>query len=340
MVQETYLLGNQKEAYKNEILKNGIFESGTISGFLPAGGPWRYPKTWWPEGNQGSASITVQDWSIDQDYITTMGMEIKSGRDFSKEFISDTTAVIINETAALQFGIDNDALGKKVTTYKGTDPVAFRPDNVESFTVVGVVKDFHFASMKEAIGPLVLHLQKNPSGSIVFRFQGNKVQEAISLVEQQWRKMAPGEPFTYDFVDESFISFYNAEAQLGKIFASFTGTALLIASMGLFALVSFTTERRTKEIGIRKVMGASSANIVALLSKELGKLIMVAFLISVPLASYAVGWWLDDYVYKVDVGVTVYLFALCLALIVGWLTISYQSIKAANSNPAISLRAE
>ena len=175
---------------------------------------------------------------------------------------------------------------------------------------------------------------------MAFRFKASSTQEVINTIEKTWTKLAPGQPFQYSFLDEDFGRMYSAEQRLGKIFVIFAGLAIVIACLGLFAFTSFTAEQRTKEIGIRKVLGASVGSIVFLLSKEFGKLIVVAFLIAVPLAWYGVSWWLDNYVYKVEVGVLVYVLAGLVSFLIAWATMGYQSIKAATSNPVNSLRSE
>jgi putative ABC transport system permease protein len=162
----------------------------------------------------------------------------------------------------------------------------------------------------------------------------------IQSVEKTWKALAPGQPFQYSFLDEDFGKMYASEQRLGKIFALFAGLAIIIACLGLFALTAFTAEQRTKEIGIRKVLGASVGGIVVLLSKEFGKLILIAFALAAPLAWFAVDWWLKSYTYKVEIGVLVYLLAGISAFAVAWLTMSYQSMKAALSNPVNSLRSE
>jgi len=342
-VEETYLLGDKKQLYLSEALKNPVFTSGTISGFLPAGGPWRFYKTWWPEGkSMNDGGNVIQNWWVGHDYLKTLGMHLKSGREFSREIVSDSTGVIVNEAAAKQLGLGTDAVGKTVTTYRGTDPSRYAPDRTKTFTVIGVVEDFHFESMKESIGPLILELSSPSagSGSIVLRFQAEKTSEAIAALEDQWKLLAPAEPFSYSFLNERFNKIYEAEGRLGKIFGAFTAIAILIACLGSFALISFTTERRTKEIGIRKVMGASVTTIVLLLSKEFGKLILIAFLISAPLAWYATQWWLNSYTYRIDVGLLVFFLSGVLSFLVAWLTIGFQSVRAANANPVKALRSE
>src|SRR5258706_6541229 len=175
---------------------------------------------------------------------------------------------------------------------------------------------------------------------VYFRFEARNTQDVIQAVEKSWKTLAPGQPFQYSFLDQDFGRMYASEQKLGDIFGICAGLAIVIACLGLFALTAFTAEQRTKEIGIRKVLGASVAGIIVLLSKEFGKLIVIAFIVAAPLAWLGVDWWLKNYTYKADVGVFVYLIAGVLAFVIAWLTMSYQSFRAATSNPVESLRAE
>jgi putative ABC transport system permease protein len=324
------------------VLNNSAIQSGTISGYLPVAGTWRSDNSFWPEGAQPTQDnmIGLQNWNVDIDYVKTLGMKIKEGRDFSAEFPSDSSAVIVNETAVQQFKLGKDPLGKKITTFSGNKPDGTAdPAQVRSWTVIGVVEDFHFESLKQNISALGLFLGRS-QGTISFRFEAKNSQEVIRAVEKIWKGIAPGQPFQYSFLDEDFGRMYASEQRLGKIFALFAGLAIIIACLGLFALTAFTAEQRTKEIGIRKVLGASVTGIIVLLSKEFGKLIVIAFIVAVPLAWLGVDWWLKNYIYKVEVGMLVYLIAGVLAFLIAWLTMSYQSIKAARSNPVDALRSE
>jgi putative ABC transport system permease protein len=342
MINDAYSLADNKQAFKNEVLKNNFISSGTISGYIPVSGGWRNDNTHWPEGSSPTQEnmVGMQCWYVDHDYLKTMGMNIIQGRAFSQDYPSDSTAVILNQTAVQHFRLGNDPIGKKIATFAGQNADGTIDQNKHVFfTVIGVVEDFHFESLKQNIDPLGFFIGDSP-GYASFRFEAKNTQDVITAIEASWKKLAPGQPFQYSFLDESFGRMYASEQRLGKIFAGFAGLAIIIACLGLFALTAFTAEQRTKEIGIRKVLGASVASIIVLLSKEFGKLILIAFVISVPLAWFAVDWWLKNYTYKVEVGVFVYATAGFFAFIVAWLTMGYQSIKAASSNPVNSLRNE
>ncbi len=341
MVNDVYALGDQAETYKREVLKNSFIRNGTISGYIPVTGGWRNDNTYFPEGSQpdGDNLVGIQVWEVDVDYIKTMGMKIVDGRDFSEEFLSDSSGVILNQTAVQHFRFGENPIGKKIATFDGNSDGTVDATKVRSYPVIGVVEDFHFESLKQNIAPLALFLGKSP-GYASFRFQAANTKEVIDALESTWKRIAPGQPFQYSFLDESFGRMYSSEQRLGKIFAGFAGLAIVIACLGLFALTAFTAEQRTKEIGIRKVLGASVSSIVLLLSKEFGKLILIAFVLSAPIAWFAVDWWLENYTYKVDVGLLVYLLAGTFAFFIAWLTMGYQSIKAVRSNPIKSLRSE
>ena len=342
MIEDVYSLAKNKEAFKTEVLKNSFIQSGTISGYIPVSGGWRNDNTFWPEGSQPTEEnmVGMQNWNVDHDYLKTMDMKIVLGRDFSQDYPSDSSAVILNQTAVEHFRLGSDPIGKKIATFADNNPDGtVNRDQQKTYTVIGVVENFHFESLKQNISPLGFMLGDAP-GYASFRFEAKNTQDVITAIETSWKKLAPGQPFQYSFLDESFGRMYESEQRLGKIFAGFASLAIVIACLGLFALTAFTAEQRTKEIGIRKVLGASVTSIIVLLSKEFGKLILISFVLSVPLAWWAVSWWLENYTYKVEVGILVYVAAGVFAFLIAWLTMGYQSIKAATANPVSSLRNE
>lgn len=340
VIQDAYAMGDQLQSFKEEVLKNSSIINGSLSSFLPVAGTSRNDNVYWPEGKDPSQDnmVSLQVWSVDEDYIPTLGMEIIKGRNFSRDFPSDSGAVILNEAALKMFNFEENPINMKISTFGNGVGADGRPNSV-SFSTVGVVKDFHFESLKQSITPVALFLRKSTS-RISFRFQAANTQDVINNIQNIWSRMAPGQPFQYTFLDQAFGKMYNSEQRLGKIFAVFAGLAIIVASLGLFALTSFTAEQRTKEIGIRKVLGASVSSIVVLLSKEFGKLIIISFILAVPIAWYAVNWWLKSYTYKVEIGVMIYLIAGVASFLVAWITMGYQSIKAASSNPINALRSE
>jgi putative ABC transport system permease protein len=339
VIHNTETLGTKLEAFKNQLLQNPSISNASVSGYIPISGWGRSSNSFWPQGRQASQDnmVSMQFWSVDHDYIATMGMEIKQGRNFSPEFPSDSTGVIINESAARNFGF-KDPIGEKIETYTN-DEDAIEKNKTWEYTVVGVVADFHFESLRENISPLCMYLGQS-SWSMPVRYQSENTTDVIDQMRNEWNRISDGKPFEYSFLDDAFGKMYSSEKRLGNIFGIFATLAIIIACLGLFALTAFTAEQRSKEIGIRKVLGASVTGIVLLLSREYGKLITIAFVISAPLAWFASDWWLKNYIYKVEVGLVVYLLAGILAFLIAWVTMSFQSIKAATSNPVNSLRNE
>jgi putative ABC transport system permease protein len=338
VLQNTYVLDKSIESFKNEVVANNYFKSGSISGFLPirsnsnnsAMFPGRNPKS--------NSTTSLAMFYVDYDYISTLGMELIEGRNFSKDFGADSLGVIINEATAKQFGIADDPIGQELGTFDGddSDPEDLR---IKVFKVIGVVKDFHFESLKTDIRPAVIFLGESTS-RITFKLNTIEYAEAISFLHSKWDEFAPGQPFEYAFYDEEFNAEYKAEEKVGEIFGIFAGLAIFIACLGLFGLAAFTAEQRTKEVGIRKVLGASISSIILLLSKEFMKLVLIAFVITVPLAWFAMDAWLQDFAYRTTIGVGVFALAGGLSFIIAWLTMSVHSYKAAAMNPSSSLRTE
>ena len=339
-------LGNHIQAFKEDALQNTALTAGTITGFLPVSGTWRNNNTFWPEGKVPTGAdmdmmVSMQGWSVDYDYINTLGMKILAGRNFSPDHLSDSTqSVVLNQAAAAAFEFGPDPIGKKISSFTRLNPDG-SPDvtSITAWTVIGIVEDFHFANMRENIAPLGLFLQKS-NGFVAFRFKSESTDAVLDNVEALWKKFVPEKTFQYSFLDEDYGKMYNFEKRLASIFGIFAGLAIVIACLGLFALAAFTAEQRTKEIGIRKSLGASVNNIVLLLSREYAKLVFVAFVLSTPVAWYGVRWWVQGYSYHANIGFSVYLLAGAIALMVALLTIGYQCIRAAMMNPAKSLRSE
>ena len=346
IVHEAHFLESHIQAFKDEALQNSFITGGTISGYLPVSGTWRNNNTYWPEGKVPTGDdiedmVSMQGWQVDYDYVNTLGMKIKAGRNFSREVISDSTeSVVLNESAVEKFELGPNPLGKKISSFTGQRPDGSPdPNSIKSWTVIGVVEDFHFANMRENIAPLGLFLQRS-NGYVAFRFESKSTQAVLDKIETLWKQFAPGNVFEYTFLDEDYGKMYESEQRLASIFGVFAGLAIIIACLGLFALAAFTAEQRTKEIGIRKTLGASVNSIVFLLSREYGKLVLIAFVLSTPVAWYAVRWWIQGYSYRATIGVSVYILAGGITLLIALLTIGYQCIRAAIMNPAQSLRTE
>jgi len=335
MVHDAWILRDKVDAFKNEALRDSRILSGTVASFLPVN-TTNNNNIYFPgKSVSGNNSLILNNHWVDHDYISTLGMEIVAGRDFSKDFPSDSTAVILNESAVRQMGFE-DPLTSYISTFGGDNP-----DSVyaESYKVIGVVKDFHYKSMKENIDPLVFHLGKN-SGYVSFKLSTAEATATIDYLNNLWDEFAPGQPFAYSFLNERFDRLYVAEQKVGKIFGVFASLAIFIACLGLFGLASFTAEQRRKEIGIRKVLGASVTNIVNKLSFGFIKLVFVSFIIAAPIAYFGMQQWLEDFAYRTNIHLWTFMLAGIAAAGIAWLTMGFQSWKAARANPVSSLRNE
>ncbi|HNP18398.1 MAG TPA: ABC transporter permease [Fulvivirga sp.] len=340
LINDSYMLDDKLQSFKDEILKIANVKSATISGYLPVSGYNRSDQTYWPEGKEPSQDnlISMQNWKVDEDYLKTMGMELVWGRNFNKNLASDSNAVILNEKALTAFNLDNKN-GTILTFDFNSNTGDIIPNQYIKYHVIGVVKDFNYESMTQPIGNLSLHLGRS-SSTMAVRLNTVDFQESINSITAVWKEFAPELALNYKFLDSAFEDMYRSEKRLASVFTVFAGLAIFIGCLGLFALAAFMADQRTKEIGIRKVMGASVKTIVFMLSKEFSKLIILSFIIATPLAWWGVTQWLSKYSYKIDFGVEVYILSGLLAFIIAWLTVGYQSIKAAISNPVDSLRSE
>ncbi len=341
LIKDAYMLEDQSQSFKEEVEQLSNVESVSYSGYLPVSGYNRSDNTFWKEGAEPTENnlVSTQRWMVDEDYLTTMKLNLISGRNLDEELASDSNAVILNETAFRRFGLVKGE-DNWIQTF-GYDPAtgATLPDVVLNFKVIGVVEDFHYESMKEKVGPLGLFL--GPSRSIMsVRVKTADFQENVDQIQSVWDDLAGGLPFSYNFLDEEFGRMYRSESRLAQILTLFAGLAILIGCLGLFGLASYMAERRTKEIGIRKVMGASVNSIVLLLSKHFSLLLLISFLMATPLAWWAISEWLAGYNYRVEIGAGIFLIAGLVAFAIAGLTVAYQSIKAAMSNPVNSLRNE
>ncbi|MBN1224944.1 MAG: ABC transporter permease [Candidatus Aminicenantes bacterium] len=332
VMDNAHLLKRQAESFKNEILKNPEVVSGTISSCLPVPSGSEYLMVT-PEGQSLSEETPpMAVWPVDHDYIKTLEIKIFSGRDFSREHATDQSAALINQRAALHFGWENP-LGKRIQKF---DTVGGKP---KVYNVIGVVEDFHFESLRDSIKPLVLYLGRS-TGLISFRIKTEDITGTIGFIRDRWNEFLPGEPFVYSFLDERFSRTYEAEQKIGKIFGVFAGLAIFISCLGLFGLAAFMAEKRTKEIGIRKVLGASVAGIIRLLIKEFVILVGIANLIAWPVAYFIMSRWLNDFAYRISLGIHLFVLAGLVALLIALSTVVFQAIKAALSDPVNSLRYE
>lgn len=334
IVDGAWALNKNDEAFKNEVLKLPGVESATMSGYIPVNSS-RSDNTYSRDAtmNQKNA-LSMQTWKVDYDYIATMGMQIIKGRNFSKDFGTDSSAVILNEAAVRVLGFDNPVGNKIYQNFPGG------PGSVmKAYNIIGVVKDFHFESLRHNIYPLGLFLEHNNT-IMSFRINTAEVKPLIAQIKNKWTALAPGMPFSYRFMDEAFNNIYHSEQQVGKISITFAILAIFIACLGLFGLVTYMAEQRTKEIGIRKVLGASVGQVTGMLSRDFLKLVLIASLIAFPVAWWVMHRWLQDFAYRIKIDWWVFLIAGLIALLIALATVSFQAIKAAMANPAKSLRTE
>jgi len=281
-----------------------------------------------------NSSESLYQVYADHDFFPAYGIPFAAGRNFSRDFkTDDSTAFIINETAMRMIGWQNpaEAIGRP-----------FEYEGRHSGRLIGVVKDFNFESLHERVKPIVFYM---PTGGnnfthISLKLSGNNIPTALSHVEKIWRQFIPDFPYQYTFVDESFGQLYEAEQRQGRLFTLFSGVAIFIASLGLFGLAAFATAQRVKEIGIRKVLGASVGNIVTLISKDFVWLVLIASVIAVPVAWYAMSNWLEDFAYRIQLPWWMFALAVSLALAIALLTVSFQAVRAAVANPVESLKTE
>jgi putative ABC transport system permease protein len=260
-------------------------------------------------------------------------MQMAKGRNFSKQFLTDSSAIIVNESAAKLLGF-SDPINKPI--YSLTD---FKTKSVATYHIIGVVKDFNYNSLRESVTPLTLFYGSQISKTAI-KINTANIKGLITQIETKWKTMAPSQPFSYAFMDEQFNNQYKTEQRISQISITFSLLAILIACLGLFGLVTYAAEQRIKEIGIRKVLGASVTDLVSMLSKDFLKLVAIAAVIAFPVAWWAMHKWLQDFAYRVHISWWVFAVAAIIALLIAVLTISFQAVKAALTNPVKNLRTE
>jgi hypothetical protein len=315
------------DAVKSELLQNPGIVSVSAGSNVPTYGYSFSNSLWKWEGQDPDEEILMRATFVDEGFFETLGMEIIEGRAFSQEFSTDTNAYIVNQNAAQAMGMSS-AVGKSLSGGGRTG------------AIVGVVKDYHFRSLRQEIDPLILIYSPDNSWVLFARLRGEDMPKTIGYIEGVWNKFAPGYDFNYGFMDEALDALYRAEQRTGTIFRYFSFLAILISCLGLFGLASFMAEQRTKEIGIRKVLGATVSNIVLLLSKDFTKWVLVANVLAWPVAFYAMSRWLQGFAYRTPMHWWPFLVAAVLALVIALFTVSFQAVKAARANPADTIKYE
>ncbi|MGO4291504.1 ABC transporter permease [Chitinophaga sp. RAB17] len=325
-------LGSNADAFKKEVTQLSGVKAGTLSGFLPVSKSSRNVYNIFKDPVQtASNSFNIATWAIDDGYFSTIGIKVLKGRNFSPGSRTDSSSVIINEAAARILGYA-DPIGKNVYTFND----AGKPT---AYPIVGLVKNFNFETLHHEVGPLMFTLQRS-TGLASFKVNTSVIAPLIGQVRNKWTALAPGAPFSFRFLDDSFNEMYQSEQQVGKIATIFSVLAILISCLGMFGLATFVAEQRTKEMGIRKVLGASVQGIVGLLSADFIKLVVIAFFIATPLAWWVMNKWLQDFVYRVNFSWWIFPASGLVALLIALATVSFQAIRAAVANPVRSLRME
>jgi len=328
VIQGTNRLGTNKDAFKTSLSREqGIERLSYTNNSFPGVNSTTVFRT---AGSEQEHIMGI--YSADYEHMDVVKFSLKEGRYFSREFPSDSTALMLNEAAVKELGFTNP-VGEEVLFFGGGDPT--KPTRLK---VVGVIKDFNFESFKTQVRPLCVRLTQNDR-TLLVRYAGSP-KATVSHVEKLWKQLAPGEPLAYSFLDDNFDALFRAEQRMGDIFTIFSGLAIFIASLGLFALAAFTSEQRAKEIGIRKVMGASVYSVTMLLSKEFTRLVLFAFIPAAIAGWYVANQWLSSFAYRIEVNPLTIFFSGFAALVLAWGTVSYQSIRAATANPAETLRSE
>ncbi|MDR9418684.1 ABC transporter permease [Gracilimonas sp.] len=320
---ETNSSQSSAQSFIDELNQIPGIESYTASAGIPAHGGTRL-YLFFNEDDEEPTPVYYN--RVDQDFIETMGMTLVSGRNFTpSDFEQARTKALVNRSLIDQQGwTPEEAIGQKIDSYE----------------VIGVLQDYHFQSLENEIEPALITTLSGDPYFISARLSSNNLSSTMGQIEETWQQINPAAPMQYSFLDDTFESLYRSEQQLGILFSSFALITIIIACMGLFGLMAFMASKRAKEIGIRKVLGASIANIVALLSKDFVKLVILGFVIASPIAWYAMNQWLADFAYRIEIGPGIFALAGIAALVIALLTVSWQSIKAALANPVDSLRSE
>lgn len=335
VIPDTYGLDSNQYAFKQRLLNDSRVLNATISRDVPVGrseenmdGSEVYASE--NRSHETESEIHANFFHVDYDYLSTLGMKMTTGRYFSKDFGSDSSGVVINEAAVRDLGWkDNQSAIGKIIISSGQ----------REYRVIGVVQDFNYTSVKQRIVPVMMMLRHN-NGTLMVKIKTTDIPGLISEIKKDWIAYNARTPFSYYFLDDKFASVYASEEKTGQIFSSFAVVAVFIASLGLLGLVAFTTEQRNKEIGIRKVLGASVSQVLMLLSKEFLLLVSLAFFISIPLTWWLMNSWLNNFAYRININWWIFVSGGIIAVMITLITISFQSIRAAIANPVESLRTE
>ncbi len=334
VVQNVYGLGDQARSFKQEVKKIRDVQDATMTGGLPTANYLSSSSFFKDRSLSQQSAILCQRWFVDEDYIHTLGIQLKSGRNFAADMPTDSSAVLINEAAEKMLGY-SDPLHQ--TLYA---PLDNGLKHIGRYQIIGVIRNFNFRSLRQQVTPMVLHFAEDRGALSVRIRAGANIPTVMAQISNKWKDMSPSKEFAYSFMEQDFDALYRSEQRMGKLFISFTSFAILIACLGLFGLAAYAAEQRTKEIGIRKVLGAGISTIVGMLSRDFIKLVLIAIVIASPLAWLAMRKWLEGFAYRQQMQWWVFALAGFAAMLIAFITISFQSIKAALSNPVKSLKSE
>ncbi|MGN8069989.1 ABC transporter permease [Mucilaginibacter sp. 22184] len=335
IVQNVFELNRQAKTFKQEVKEIPGVINATMTGFLPTSN-WKNTSIYYKDATlDQKKSLFPQSWEIDEDYVKTLDMKMVAGRSFSKDMPTDSNGIILNESAAKFLGL-NDGINKTLYRSQGGKHSL---DNVKQYHIVGIVKDFNFNSLRESVSPVVMTLAEN-TGALSIRVDTKNLPALLSQIKDRWKELSPNVQINYSFMDQEFDASYRMERRTGQIFIVFTSLAIIIACLGLFGLAAYAAEQRTKEIGIRKVLGASVSAIAGMLSKDFIKLVFISIVIASPIAWYLMNKWLQEFAYRINIQWWVLVLAGVAALHIAVVTVSFQSIKAAIANPVESLKNE
>jgi putative ABC transport system permease protein len=336
VLNNAYALGEHTQTFKKEILQLPGVVAGSLTQNLPTSTANDWNKNAYSKDATLNASQTqtIVDWGVDAGYIPALKMKIVTGRNFSEDMATDSSAIIINESAVRSLGF-KDPLNAKLYDFNS------RTQQTQEYHVIGVVKDFNAGSLRYNTEPLVMRYSKY-GGQFIFRIKSANIPQLLSQIESRYHSFdqMSSQPFLYSFLDEDFNNLYKGEQRTGSMFTTFAALAIFIACLGLFGLAVYSAEQRTKEIGIRKVLGASVSGIISLLSKDFIRLVIVSIIIATPVAWWAMNKWLQTFAYRINISWWIFLVAGVIAILIAVITVSFQAIKAAVSNPVKSLRTE
>jgi putative ABC transport system permease protein len=327
MIQGTNVLDdNSLKTLRQNLLNLPAVKSVTASNYLPVEGTTRSGNLFYTLSGKEKDVVGGQIWQVDPGYLSTLGIRLVAGRNFSPIITGDSQAVVINQSLASSLQLQ-DAVGQAISV------------GGKRFNVIGVVADFNFESLHDHIGPLCMQLGDG-SSIVSVKINPDNMNRSIDAISAIWKQLSPAQPFRYTFLDERFALMYAGVKKIDNIFTSFALLAIFISSLGLFALAAFMAEQRTKEIGIRKVLGASVSGIVSMLSLDFVKLVCLAIVFAVPVAWWAMNQWLHDFAYRIHIGAVTFLLAGGVAILAAVLTVSFQAVKAATANPINCLKSE